>query len=37
VRKIHGMPTDPNSGNGPTRGQMLVNSVVIYRAARVAE
>jgi peptidyl-prolyl cis-trans isomerase A (cyclophilin A) len=35
VRKIHALPVDPQSGTGPTQGQMLAIPVVIRAAARV--
>jgi peptidyl-prolyl cis-trans isomerase A (cyclophilin A) len=35
VRKIHQRKSDPNSGAGPTQGQMLVDPVLIQRASRV--
>ncbi len=35
VRKIHALPTDPNSGTGPTKGQLLRQSVAIRSASRL--
>ena len=36
VRKILGMPTDPNRGEGAMKGEMLVKPVKIVSARRVA-
>jgi peptidyl-prolyl cis-trans isomerase A (cyclophilin A) len=37
VRKIHALPTDPNSGDGATKGQLLRKSVVILSASRLTK
>jgi peptidyl-prolyl cis-trans isomerase A (cyclophilin A) len=35
VRKIYGLPVDPNSGTGPGKGQTLADPVVIQAATRL--
>ncbi len=37
VRKIHLLPTDPDSGEGAAKGQMLRDPVVIRAASRLKE
>jgi peptidyl-prolyl cis-trans isomerase A (cyclophilin A) len=35
VRKIYGLPVDPDSGTGPTKGQLLAVPVIIRSATRL--
>lgn len=37
VRKIHALRTDPDSGEGATKGQLLHDPVVIKRASRLPD